>query len=245
MLKTVTKVELQGPFHSCWHNFLGDRALKVITNSAVTGSEGRKVLRSKLGGIWPRCRPLVARLRDDLRFTHEPQFILSYYESLKRPSAAANYQDISLALYSLCFITQGHATIMDMMAAEEARVSVDVQREDKIPMINVDGGLEAISDPENKFQKAIAVWRGSSTSIFWLRRQRPNALAGINLSTLLSKLDATASEVVAHQRDSLVQRKDLAQKTKDFRKLDDAGKLGEYKGLLKGTDGPVRIFGLD
>jgi homeobox protein cut-like len=134
---------------------------------------------------------------------------------------------------------------MDMMAAEEARVSVDVQHEDKIHMIHVDGGLEAISDPENKFQKAIAVWRGSSTSIFWLRRRRPNALAGIDLSTLLSKLDATASEVVAHQRDSLVQRKDLAQKTKDFRKLDDAGKLGEYKGLLKGIDGPVRIFGLD
>lgn len=31
-----------------------------------------------------------------------------------------------------------------------------------------------------------------------------------------------------------MQRKDLAQKTKDFRKLDDASKLAEYKGLLKG-----------
>ena len=31
-----------------------------------------------------------------------------------------------------------------------------------------------------------------------------------------------------------MQRKDLAQKTKDFRKLDDAAKLGEVKGLLKG-----------
>jgi homeobox protein cut-like len=31
----------------------------------------------------------------------------------------------------------------------------------------------------------------------------------------------------------LVQRKDLAQKTKDFRKLDDAAKLSEVKGLLK------------
>jgi homeobox protein cut-like len=31
-----------------------------------------------------------------------------------------------------------------------------------------------------------------------------------------------------------VQRKDLAQKTKDFRKLDDAGKLVDIKGLLKG-----------
>jgi homeobox protein cut-like len=32
-----------------------------------------------------------------------------------------------------------------------------------------------------------------------------------------------------------VQRKDLAQKTKDFRKLDDATKLTEIKGLLKGN----------
>jgi len=40
---------------------------------------------------------------------------------------------------------------------------------------------------------------------------------------------------VAYQRDSTVQRKDLAQKTKDFRKLDDASKLTEIKGLLKGT----------
>jgi homeobox protein cut-like len=47
-------------------------------------------------------------------------------------------------------------------------------------------------------------------------------------------LDSTASEIVAHQRDALVQRKDLAQKTKDFRKLDDASKLVEYKSLLKG-----------
>jgi homeobox protein cut-like len=65
-------------------------------------------------------------------------------------------------------------------------------------------------------------------------RSDTNAFAGIDLSTLVSKLDATASDVVAHQRDSLLQRKDLAQKTKDFRKLDDAGKIGEYKGLLKG-----------
>ena len=56
---------------------------------------------------------------------------------------------------------------------------------------------------------------------------------GIDLANLTVKLDTTASDIVAHQRDSLVQRKDLAQKTKDFRKLDDASKLTEYKGLLK------------
>ncbi|KAL1955070.1 hypothetical protein VTO42DRAFT_9059 [Malbranchea cinnamomea] len=68
---------------------------------------------------------------------------------------------------------------------------------------------------ENKFQRAISAWRN------------------IDLSNLIPKLDSTASDIVAHQRDSLVQRKDLAQKTKDFRKLDDATKLAEYRGLLK------------
>ena len=56
----------------------------------------------------------------------------------------------------------------------------------------------------------------------------------IDLTSLVATLDNTASEVVTYQRDSTVQRKDLAQKTKDFRKLDDAAKLVEIKGLLKG-----------
>ena len=63
-----------------------------------------------------------------------------------------------------------------------------------------------------------------------------NGVIEIDLSNTVTKLDATATELVNHQRDSLAQRKDLAQKTKDFRKLDDEGKLGEYKSLLKGTD---------
>ena len=66
------------------------------------------------------------------------------------------------------------------------------------------------------------------------------ALTGMNtaldLTTLTSNLDNTASEIVAYQRDSTVQRKDLAQKTKEFRKLDDGTKLTEIKGLLKGTN---------
>lgn len=58
--------------------------------------------------------------------------------------------------------------------------------------------------------------------------------ADIELTSLVTNLDNTASEIVTYQRDSTVQRKDLAQKTKDFRKLDDSAKLGEFKGLLKG-----------
>ncbi|KAM3515991.1 hypothetical protein MY11210_000273 [Beauveria gryllotalpidicola] len=73
----------------------------------------------------------------------------------------------------------------------------------------------AAGDAGNKFQHAISAWRT------------------VDLTTLISNLDNTASEIVAYQRDSTVQRKDLAQKTKDFRKLDDATKLTEMKGLLK------------
>lgn len=54
------------------------------------------------------------------------------------------------------------------------------------------------------------------------------------MTNLVSNLDNTASEIVAYQRDSTVQRKDLAQKTKDFRKMDDPTKLTEIKSLLKG-----------
>ncbi|GJC88786.1 protein CASP [Colletotrichum liriopes] len=67
----------------------------------------------------------------------------------------------------------------------------------------------------NKFQHAISAWRT------------------IDYSNLISNLDNTASEIVTYQRDSTVQRKELAQKTKDFRKLDDSTKLAEIKGLLK------------
>lgn len=59
------------------------------------------------------------------------------------------------------------------------------------------------------------------------------ATADIDLSRLVPELDATATDVVNHQKEALVSRKDLAQKTKDFRKLDDASKLNEFKTLLK------------
>ncbi|KAK6002025.1 hypothetical protein QM012_002515 [Aureobasidium pullulans] len=76
-------------------------------------------------------------------------------------------------------------------------------------------GAASDQDKENKFQQAIASWRN------------------VDLTSLISTLDTAASDLVTHQRDTLVQRKELAQKTKDFRKLEDAAKLGEIKGLLK------------
>ena len=76
----------------------------------------------------------------------------------------------------------------------------------------------------NKFQQAVASWRT------------------LDLTKLVSGLDVAASELVAHQRDSVVQRKDLAQKTKDFRKSDDATKLADIKELLKAYQGYIDVL---
>ncbi|KAL8699858.1 MAG: hypothetical protein Q9224_001232 [Gallowayella concinna] len=113
---------------------------------------------------------------------------------------------------------------MDISAAT-ARSSNDTERDDTTDASHTakDGLLPShssndtsrSSSEENKFQAAISAWRN------------------INLTKLVPDLDNTASEIVTHQRDALVSRKDLAQKTKDFRKLDDPAKLTEFKGLLK------------
>ena len=49
--------------------------------------------------------------------------------------------------------------------AEEARVSADLHRENRVAVVNGDIRVEAISDPDNKFQKAIAAWRGMFKSV--------------------------------------------------------------------------------
>ncbi|KAH7128339.1 CASP C terminal-domain-containing protein [Dendryphion nanum] len=93
----------------------------------------------------------------------------------------------------------------------ESRSSHDALRDD----VGADSGIHAEAEEDNKFQTAIGAWRN------------------IDLTSLVPQLDTVASELVAHQRDTLTQRKDLAQKTKDFRKLDDSSKLTEIKLLLK------------
>ncbi|MCJ1440270.1 MAG: hypothetical protein MMC23_000753 [Stictis urceolatum] len=84
--------------------------------------------------------------------------------------------------------------------------AADEQKED---------GSAGLSHSGHQFQRAIASWRS------------------IDLSNLVPQLDETAAHMVENQKDAVVQRKDLAQKTKDFRKLDDAEKLAEFRGLLK------------
>ncbi|KAL4871194.1 hypothetical protein BDV12DRAFT_32080 [Aspergillus spectabilis] len=110
---------------------------------------------------------------------------------------------------------------MDSFAITESVIPQSDNQDGHAPESGTSG---ALPEGANKFQRAIAAWRG------------------IDLSNTLAKLDSTASDIVAEQRDALVQRKDLAQKTKDFRKLDDASKLGEYKGLLKAYQGFIDLL---
>ena len=83
---------------------------------------------------------------------------------------------------------------------------------------------QARDEGGNKFQQAVSAWRS------------------LDLTTLVSNLDPTAAELVAYQKDSLIQRKELAQKTKAFRKLDDASKLNEVKDLLKAYQSYVDVL---
>ncbi|RLV95783.1 Protein CASP [Spathaspora sp. JA1] len=55
----------------------------------------------------------------------------------------------------------------------------------------------------------------------------------IDLPSLQKKLDDQGLHLKEEQRNSLIGRKNLAAKTKEFRKLDDSDKLQEFKGLLK------------
>ena len=79
-------------------------------------------------------------------------------------------------------------------------------------------------EPTNKFQQAIASWRS------------------LEFTKLISSLDATASSLVSAQHSTLVQRKDLAAKTKDFRKLYDGAKLVEIKDLLKAYQSYIDVL---
>lgn len=55
----------------------------------------------------------------------------------------------------------------------------------------------------------------------------------VNLSELQKTLDAQGIEIVENQKESVVGRKALADRTKDFKKISDDEKLNAFRGLLK------------
>lgn len=62
------------------------------------------------------------------------------------------------------------------------------------------------------------------------------------MAQLIAQLDSIAADIIEHQKDALLERKEVAQKTKDFKRLDDVGKLSEYKNLLKTYQGFVDLL---
>ncbi|KZT10961.1 uncharacterized protein LAESUDRAFT_721378 [Laetiporus sulphureus 93-53] len=72
-----------------------------------------------------------------------------------------------------------------------------------------------MASPEQNFSGALATWKD------------------INLSELQKTLDAQGIEVVENQKESVVGRKALADRTKEFKKIPDEEKLTAFKGLLK------------
>ncbi|KAI0775656.1 CASP C terminal-domain-containing protein [Trametes elegans] len=69
--------------------------------------------------------------------------------------------------------------------------------------------------PEQNFSGALATWKD------------------INLSELQKTLDAQGIELVENQKESVVGRKALADRTKEFKKIPDEEKLTAFKTLLK------------
>lgn len=61
----------------------------------------------------------------------------------------------------------------------------------------------------------------------------------VDLHTLQSTIDGAAQTIATTQESSMVERKELATKTKEFRRLPDPEKLEQFKGLLKLYQGGI------
>ncbi|CCM01147.1 uncharacterized protein FIBRA_03195 [Fibroporia radiculosa] len=72
-----------------------------------------------------------------------------------------------------------------------------------------------MASSEQNFSGALSTWKG------------------INLSELQTTLDVQGIELVENQKESVVGRKALADRTKEFKKIPDEDKLAAFKGLLK------------
>ncbi|KAI9572274.1 CASP C terminal-domain-containing protein [Boletus coccyginus] len=71
------------------------------------------------------------------------------------------------------------------------------------------------STEQHNFSGALATWKG------------------IDLHELQKTLDAQGIEVVENQKENVISRKGLAERTKEFKKIPDEEKLNAFKGLLK------------
>lgn len=87
---------------------------------------------------------------------------LSSSKSLQKSSTAGleSRRYVHLHKYHIIRETQVTTINMDMMVVEEAKASSDGYEDDSEQVVNGHEGREKMSGPDNKFQKAIAAWRG-------------------------------------------------------------------------------------
>ena len=69
-----------------------------------------------------------------------------------------------------------------------------------------------------------------------------NAWKEVDLSTLQKTLDEESAKVIENQKESLVEKKKLAEATKEFRKVPQEQKLTEFKNLLKCMYSHIYIY---
>lgn len=98
---------------------------------------------------------------------------------------------------------------------KENNSSVDEgKHEDTLNQVAIDSNTDQ-SKASGAFSKALQAW------------------IEIDLPSLQKELDEQALEIKEDQKSSLISRKSLASKTKDFKKLPDEEKLDQFKPLLK------------
>lgn len=99
--------------------------------------------------------------------------------------------------------------------AEEDKASSNPGLDTKISKVEQVQEIKGKSQTSSSFNSALQTW------------------TQIDLPSLQKKLDVQGLELKDEQANSLLRRKNLATKTKEFRKLEDPDKLDQIKGLLK------------
>lgn len=99
--------------------------------------------------------------------------------------------------------------------AEEDTASLNPELNAKLSKVDETQGTTGKSQTSSSFSSALQTW------------------TQIDLPSLQKKLDIQGLELKDDQANSLLRRKNLATKTKEFRKLEDPDKLDQIKGLLK------------
>lgn len=99
--------------------------------------------------------------------------------------------------------------------AEEDIASSNPELRTKLSKVEETQDIAGKSQTSSSFSSALQTW------------------TQIDLPSLQKKLDTQGLELKDDQENSLLRRKTLATKTKEFRKLEDSDKLDQIKGLLK------------